>query len=75
MEKLRQLRWVSGAIIPESTIQQDLLSIEEKEYFNAYSKILSEYNDAIGLDLTTSIEVLVAYLCISLSIYTCLYSL
>ena len=62
MNKLRQLRWVSGAIIPESAVQQDLLSQEEKEYFNAYSKILGDYSDAIGVDLTASIEVQYAIL-------------
>lgn len=43
-------------MIPES-IRHDTLSQREKEYFMEYNNLLTEYNNAIGLDLTADLEV------------------
>ena len=54
--KIRNLRWETGPVIPES-IRHDTLSVREKEYFMHYNNLLTEYNSEIGLDLTADLEV------------------
>lgn len=62
--KLRNLRWETGPVIPES-IKQDTLSIREKEYFMQYNSLLTDYNTVIGLDLTSDLEVNNESVCIN----------
>lgn len=59
MGKLRELRWVSGegAILPAAVQQADLLCLDEVDYFASYNKALMEYGDAVGVDITATIEV------------------
>lgn len=54
--KIRNLRWETGPVIPDS-IKQDTLSVREKEYFMLYNTLLTEYNADIRLDLTADLEV------------------
>jgi GINS complex subunit 1 len=54
--KIRNLRWETGPVLPES-IRHDTLSAREKEYFMQYNSLLTEYNDMIDLDLTADLEV------------------
>ena len=54
--KIRRLRWEAGGVLPER-LRHDTLSMKEKEYFMSYSKLLGEYNNEIGLDLTADLEV------------------
>lgn len=54
--KIRNLRWETGPVIPDS-IKQDTLSVREKEYFMLYNSLLTEYNADIRLDLTADLEV------------------
>jgi GINS complex subunit 1 len=56
MNKVKELRWHTGAVIPEVTLQQEILSVAERDYFAAYNKLLNDYNDSIDFDLTTCIE-------------------
>ena len=58
--KIRNLRWETGPVIPES-IRQDTLSSREKEYFMMYNNLLTDYNAQMGLDLTADLEV--SYFC------------
>lgn len=60
--KIRNLRWETGPVIPES-IRQDTLSVREKEYFMHYNNLLTEYNNEIGLDLTADLEVTLFVVC------------
>ena len=57
MNKIKELRWQTGAVIPEATLQQETLSVNETDYFTSYNKILNDYNDSIDFDLTTCVEV------------------
>ena len=54
--KLRELRWETGAVLPDF-LCHDTLSSREKEYFSNYSSLLAEYNQHLGLDLTMDLEV------------------
>ena len=54
--KIRQLRWESGTVLPES-VQQETLSDQERTYFDKYSNIISDYNQIMGIDLTADLEV------------------
>ena len=56
MNKIRQLRWQSGAVLPER-IRHDTLSARENDYFNSYNGLLSDYFESVGLDLTSDLEV------------------
>lgn len=53
--KIRQLRWESGTVLPES-VQQETLSDQERTYFDKYSNIISDYNQIMGIDLTADLE-------------------
>ena len=57
MNKIKELRWQTGVVIPEATLQQETLSVNETDYFTSYNKILNDYNDSIDFDLTTCVEV------------------
>jgi hypothetical protein len=54
--KIRNLRWETGPVLPDS-IRQDTLSTREKEYFMVYNDLLTEYNAMVGVDLTSDLEV------------------
>jgi hypothetical protein len=54
--KIRNLRWETGPVLPDS-IRQDTLSTREKEYFMVYNDLLTEYNAMLGVDLTSDLEV------------------
>jgi hypothetical protein len=43
-------------VLPER-IRHDTLSTRENDYFGSYSGLLWEYCDAVGLDLTSDVEV------------------
>jgi hypothetical protein len=45
-----------GAVLPQK-MTTEILSSREKEYFANYSSILTDYNEAIGLDITSDLEV------------------
>ncbi len=53
--KLRGLRWETGALLPDK-LQKDTLSTREQDYFHAYNKCLTKYNEDIGIDLTSDLE-------------------
>lgn len=57
LERIRDLRWEAGPVIPESFINQDKLSSREREYFGKYSDILTQYNQFLGFDVTSDVEV------------------
>mmetsp|Transcript_26320 Transcript_26320/g.26570 ORF Transcript_26320/g.26570 Transcript_26320/m.26570 type:complete len:192 (+) Transcript_26320:49-624(+) len=55
LSRVRQLRWETGAVLPENL--RPNLSDRENEYFAAYSGVLSEYCERIGdIDITTYLE-------------------
>jgi GINS complex subunit 1 len=49
LKKLRELRWETGTVIPES-IRNETLNEREIEYFNQYNDTLANYNNEIGFD-------------------------
>ena len=51
MEKMREMRWQFGAVLPEEIKLN--LSEPELEYFSKYNKNLATYMRAIGTDLTS----------------------
>ena len=51
MEKMREMRWQFGAVLPEEIKLN--LSEPELEYFSKYNKTLATYMRAIGTDLTS----------------------
>lgn len=55
LSKLRNVRWESGTVLPES-IRRTTLSGQELDYFSTYNKLLSDYNEEIGLDLSSDLE-------------------
>lgn len=55
MKKVREARWNVGSVLPEN-ISKDVLGGKEKEYFANYSTLLADYNEMIGLDITTDME-------------------
>lgn len=42
--------------MPEK-ITKEILNVKEKEYFAKYASLLTEYNEDIGIDVTTDLEV------------------
>lgn len=52
---IRKLRWETGMILSDS-VRQEILSQQENEYFNAYSNLVVEYSQKVGLDLTYDLE-------------------
>ncbi|CAM6106513.1 unnamed protein product [Calypogeia fissa] len=48
-QRIQQLRWQLGAVLPEDI--QEKLSQSEKEFFKRYSDILGSYMSKINLDL------------------------
>ena len=54
LRKLRQLRWDCGPVLPER-YRDDTISNREKDYFIRYNSILTDYQDNVGLDLTSDI--------------------
>ncbi len=63
LEKVRELRWEAGPVIPTNFINQDKLSLNEKQYFANYSELLTEYNEMLGLDITSDVEVSCYFVC------------
>eukprot|EP01033_Poteriospumella_lacustris_P019044 gene19044-13742_t len=55
LQKIRLARWQLGAVLPEK-VSKEILSNKENEYFSKYSSILTEYNEALGLDVTSDME-------------------
>jgi GINS complex subunit 1 len=53
--KIRVLRWETGAVLPDR-INTETLSPREVDYFSEYDRIVSEYCESVGLDLTSDIE-------------------
>lgn len=60
LTKIRELRWESGAVLPEKA-GHELLSVHEREYFMGYSKVLSNHGAHVDLDLTADLEVCIVY--------------
>lgn len=56
MNKLRELRWETGVVVPEHMSQPGLLSAREHDYFSEYNQALNEYFDGIDFDLTADIK-------------------
>lgn len=56
LSKIRAARWQLGAVLPEK-ITKEILNVKEKEYFAKYASLLTEYNEDIGIDVTTDLEV------------------
>lgn len=54
-EKIRQIRWEAGAVLPD-LVQQETLSDQERTYFNSYSTLLTDYSELLGIDLTSNLE-------------------
>lgn len=62
MAKIHELRWEAGTqVLPES-VRNDTLSSKEKDYFTSYNDILDDYFAAVRHDLSSSLEVCIAYL-------------
>jgi len=55
LAKLRSVRWDSGAVLP-ANLSRSILSAPELDYFSAYNKIVSDYNESVGLDLSSDLE-------------------
>ena len=53
LEKVKQLRWETGAMIPQA--HQRVLSGKESDFFRAYDGMLTSYQTAIGMDLTSDL--------------------
>jgi hypothetical protein len=74
MVKIRELRWETGNLTYEK-IRRDILSAKEKDYISSYNEILSDYCTAIDLDLTSSMEAILAPCSIDISPQQyCVYS-
>lgn len=56
LTKIRDLRLDTGSILPEAV--KEKLSAAEMDYFSQYSNLITTYNDQIGLDLASNLEVL-----------------
>ena len=54
LNKIRNLRWETGVVVPEN-IRQTILSSNELDYFSEYNEILNEYNSGLDLDLTADL--------------------
>ena len=54
--KIRQLTWETGTVLP-SSLQEDTLAEQEKDYFSKYNKNIASYNQEIGMDLSLDLEV------------------
>lgn len=48
-QRIQQLRWQLGAVLPEDI--QEKLNQSEKEFFKRYSDILGSYMTTINMDL------------------------
>ncbi len=55
LSKIRGLRWETGSILPDR-LQKDALSAHEQDYFHSYNKLLTTYNEAVGIDLASDLE-------------------
>ena len=60
LEKIRELRWKTGAVLHDEV--RERLSTSEIEYFSSYNNILSDYNLSLGVDLSNDVEVSCEYL-------------
>lgn len=69
MEKIRDLRWEAGPVLPDR-INQEILTVKEKEYFTKYNSILTDYIENVGFDVTADLEVRMW-----LNIYHCVIAL
>jgi GINS complex subunit 1 len=56
LAKLRGARWEGGSVLPEGVQQSNTLSPAELDYFSAYNRLVSDYNESVGLDLTSDLE-------------------
>ena len=43
-------------MLPEGVQQSNTLSPAELDYFSAYNRLVSDYNESVGLDLTSDLE-------------------
>jgi hypothetical protein len=59
--KIRNLRWETGAVVPENIGPK--LSPRENDFFMEYNNILTSYCGEIQLDLTSDLEVSEWYFC------------
>jgi hypothetical protein len=57
LEKIRDLRWDSGPVLPSGF--QELLLDKEVEYFTKYNELLNEYIENFGFDISADTEVTV----------------
>ena len=54
MDMIREARWELGPALPGDI--KSRLSNEEQEFFAEYSRLVGNYQDALGLDLGTDIR-------------------
>ena len=54
LNRIRELRWETGVVVPDK-IRQGILSSRELDYFSEYNNILNEYNTSLDLDLTADV--------------------
>jgi GINS complex subunit 1 len=50
---IKALRWELGPIQPEAISSK--MSLEEKNFINAYGKLLIDYGETVGIDLTSDL--------------------
>lgn len=53
-DRITQLRWETGPVIPQEL--QQSLSARERDLFNAYDGILTDYAEGLNLDLTADLQ-------------------
>jgi GINS complex subunit 1 len=56
LEKIREMRWASGPVLPSKILETNVLSTRETDFFSRYGEVLSSYCEDIDLDLTADIE-------------------
>jgi len=56
LEKIREMRWASGPVLPPNVQQSNVLSTRESDFFSRYGEIVTDYGDAVGLDLTADMD-------------------
>jgi hypothetical protein len=58
LEKIRGIRWETGAVLPQNV--RPKLSARESDFFVEYNNILTDYCSHVKMDLTSDLQVLLA---------------
>lgn len=56
IHKISSLKWQVGTVLPD-VIRHEILSQRENDFYSTYCDILGEYQEEVGLDLSTDLEV------------------